>query len=69
MKEDKRKTIMVNEAQFEAFDQRRKMLDMNSSELLDVLLQQEVERETTLRIERGFTFQNAEKQLTKKGSD
>lgn len=63
VKEDKRKSILVNEACFETFDQRRKMLDMNSSELLDVLLQQEVERTETLKIEKGFSFANCEKRL------
>ena len=48
-----RKTIQVNEAQFQEFDSRRKALGLNSSETLDVLLQQEVERTTTLKIERG----------------
>ena len=69
MKEDKRKTIMVNEAQFEAFEQRRKALDMNSSETLDVLLHQEVNRVTTLKIEPIGDFDYEAKKMTKKGDD
>lgn len=38
MKHDKRKTIMVEEAQFKLFDERRKALGKNSTELLSELM-------------------------------
>ena len=63
---DSRKSILVNEAQFTEFDNRRKALGMNSTELLDALLQQEVERTTTLKIERGTDFDNCEKRMVKR---
>ena len=66
---DKRRSILVEEAQFEAFDERCKALGMNSSETLDVLLQQEVERTTTLKVEKGQTMSNIINQMAKKGDD
>jgi len=61
-----RRSILVNEAQFTEFDSKRKALGMNSTELLDALLMQEVERVTTLKVEKGTDFDNLEKQLSRK---
>jgi len=72
-KEPVRKSILVNEAQFEAFDQRRKALDLNSSELLQTLLQTEITKtETTMvnRIEQLGDFDNlVKRESLKKGDD
>jgi len=71
-KEPIRRSILVNEAQFEAFDQRRKALDMNSSELLQTLLQEDVVRtETTMihRVEQVGDFDNEVRKMAKKVGD
>jgi hypothetical protein len=48
-KGDNRRTIRVEEAVFEVFDERRKVLGLNSSDTLQTLLQKEVTRtETTV---------------------
>ena len=49
-KRDKRKTIMVEEVCFKVFDERRKALKMNSSELLETLLSPNFEQ--TIKISR-----------------
>ena len=62
-KEDQRKNIKANKEVFEVFSERCKALDMTQNELLETLLQEEVERTTTLKVEKGTTFHNIEKQL------
>ena len=66
-KEKPRKSILVTESAFNEFDNRRKALGLNSSETLDMLLNQETKREITLKIDRSNTFSNAENQLRKEG--
>lgn len=68
-KEAIRKSILVEEAVFNDFSQKRDILGLNSTELLQTLLQEEIERTTTLKVEKGTDFDNLVKQMTKKGSD
>lgn len=65
-KEKPRKSILVTESAFNEFAEKRKALGMNSTELLDALLQEEVERTTTLKVEHCGDFDNEVKKLTKR---
>jgi hypothetical protein len=67
-----RKSILVEEAVFYDFKQKREILGLNSSETLQALLQAEITRtETTMvnRIEPIGDFDYEAKKMTKKGDD
>jgi hypothetical protein len=64
---DKRKTIMVEEACFNDFNEKRTVLGLNSTELLQNLLQSEIERTTVFRIDKGTSFDHIAKEMSKCG--